>query len=202
LPPMKIHRNAALTGKQRQQVQALYASGDYSQQQLALQFATTRKTISKWVHRPQAQDASSAPKQPYRRVNDAYRQAVIAYRGAHPGHGPVRIAEELRGEFGAFAASTVGLILRQAALSKPVKPKTTKAVGLPVGRYRTQMDVQQLPAIEGSTGFEYKISIIHLSTRMKYSEIHDNYESPTIAAVFERSLDQLPPFLSPSLTTP
>jgi transposase len=199
---MKIHRNAALTGKQRQQVQALYASGDYSQQQLALQFATTRKTIAKWVNRPQAQDISSAPKQPYRRVTDAYRQAVIAYRGAHPGHGPVRIAEELRLEFGAFAASTVGLILRQAALSKPVKPKTTKAEGLPVGRYRTQMDVQQLPAIEGSTGFEYKISIIHLSTRMKYSEIHDNYESATIAAVFERCLDQLPPFLSPSPTTP
>src|SRR3954469_17181766 len=128
---MKIHRNAALTGKQRQQVQALYTSGDYSQQQLAIQFATTRKTISKWVHRPQAQDASSAPKQPYRRVTDAYRQAVIAYRQAHPGRGPGRVAEELRAELGAFAASTVGLILRQAALSKPLRPKPTKAEGLP-----------------------------------------------------------------------
>jgi transposase-like protein len=199
---MKIHRNAALTGKQRQQVQALYSSGAYSQQQLALQLATTRKTIGKWVNRQQAQDSSSAPRRPHRRVTDSYRKAVIAYRQAHPSHGPVRIVEELRPAFGAFAASTVGLILRQAALSNPAKPKRAKVEGLPVGRYRTQMDVQQLPAIEGSSGFEYKISIIHLSTRMKYSEIHDNYESPTIAAVFERSLDQLPPFLSPSQTTP
>jgi hypothetical protein len=151
---MKIHRNAALTGKQRQQVQALYASGAYTQQQLAIQFATTRKTIGKWVNRQQAQDSSSAPRQPHHRVTDSYRQAVIAYRQAHPSHGPVRIAEELRPEFGTFAASTVGLILRQAALNGPAKLKRAKAEGLPVGHYRTQMDVQQLPAIEGNTGFD------------------------------------------------
>lgn len=59
------------------------------------------------------------------------------------------------------------------------------------------MDIQQLPAIEGSSGFDYKISIIHLATRMKYSEIHDNSETATIAGVFERSLERLPPFSSP-----
>ncbi len=71
---------------------------------------------------------------------------------------------------------------------------------LATGRYRTQMDVQQLPAIKGNTGFEYKISIIHLATRIKYSEIHDDYESETIAEVFKRSMDVLPLFLSPSPT--
>ena len=50
------------------------------------------------------------------------------------------------------------------------------------------MDVQQLPAIEGGTGFEYKISLIHLSTRIKYSEIHSNYTSETVAGVFQRVL--------------
>ena len=69
-------------------------------------------------------------------------------------------------------------------------------------RYRTQMDVQQLPAIKGGIGFEYKISIIHLWTRIKYSAIHDNYQRETIADVFKRSMDVLPPFLSVSLTMP
>jgi hypothetical protein len=199
---MKLHSNAALTQKQRQEVQRLYASGEYSYPQLAVQFATTRHTIAKWAKRPSSQDGSSAPKQPHCRVNEAYRQAVIAYRRPHPTHGPIRIEYELRAEYGPFAFSTVRLILGQAALSQVPKARRPKPQGLPVGRHRTQMDVQQLPAIEGNTGFEYKISIIHLSTRIKYSEIHDNYESATIAGVFKRSLDQLPPFLSPSLTTP
>ena len=41
-----------------------------------------------------------------------------------------------------------------------------------IGNFRAQMDFQQLPAIEGNAGFEYKFSIIHPSTRWKYSEIH------------------------------
>ena len=102
----------------------------------------------------------------------------------------MRIAYELRARYGPFAFSTVGLILRQAALSGPAKTKRA----LPVGRHRTQMDEQQLPATKGSQGFEYKILIIHLATRVKYSEIHDNYESLTIAGVFKRSLDSLPLF--------
>jgi transposase len=193
---MKLHSNAALTQKQRQEVQRLYATGHYSYPQLASQFATTRNTIAKWVKRDQIQDQPSAPKEPHRRVTQAYRDAVIAYRKTNPTHGPIRIEYELRAEYGHFAFSTVRLILQQAALNNPPKARRPKARGLPVGRHRTQMDVQQLPAIKGSTGFDYKISIIHLSTRIKYSEIHDNYESATIAGVFERSLDSLPPFSS------
>ena len=30
------------------------------------------------------------------------------------------------------------------------------------------MDIQQLPAVKGNEGFEYKISIIDLSTRVKH----------------------------------
>ncbi|MBC7920208.1 MAG: helix-turn-helix domain-containing protein [Ferruginibacter sp.] len=198
---MKLHTNAALTQKQRLEIQRLYASGQHSYAQLARQFATTTKTIAKWVKRNQTHDQSSAPKQPHRRVSAAYRQAVLAYRRAHPSQGPVRIEYELRAEHGHFAFSTVGLMLREAALNGQAKGRRPKPKGLPVGRHRTQMDVQQLPAIEGSSGFEYKISIIHLSTRIKYSEIHNNYESATIAAVFERSLDALPPFSLLSPTT-
>lgn len=56
------------------------------------------------------------------------------------------------------------------------------------------MDIQQLPAIEADKGYEYKISLIHLATRVKYSEIHTDSTSETVAAVFKRALDALPPF--------
>lgn len=65
---------------------------------------------------------------------------------------------------------------------------------IPVGRHRVQMDVQQLPAIKGSKGFEYKISLIHLSTRFKYSEIHPDITSQICADVFERAVQMMPPF--------
>jgi transposase InsO family protein len=51
-----------------------------------------------------------------------------------------------------------------------------------------------LPAIRGGHGREYKISLIHLRTRLKYSEIHPNATSPVIAQVLERAQDRLPPF--------
>jgi hypothetical protein len=115
-----------------------------------------------------------------------------AYRAAQPTHGPVRIERQLRQQFGHFAPSTVRLILQ--AYKAPSVPRP-KAPPLPTGRCRAQMDVQQLPAIKGQKGFDYKISIIHLATRMKYSELHDNQQSETLAEVFKRSMEVLPPFL-------
>lgn len=64
------------------------------------------------------------------------------------------------------------------------------------------MDIQQLPAKKGQQGYEYKISLIHLNTRVKYSEIHADSSSETVAGVFQRSLDVLPPFLSSFPTMP
>jgi transposase len=196
---MKLHKNAALTPKQRQQIQQRYATGSVSYAQLAQQFAVSRKTVIKWAKRTHQEDHSSAPKQHYSRVTDTYRQAIISYRETNPTHGPVRIERELRAEHGTFSDSTVRLILQQAKALKPPRPRTE---GIPTGRYRTQMDVQHLPPIKGSSGPQYKISIIHLATRIKYSEIHDDYQSETIAAVFKRSMDVLPPFLSRSPITP
>jgi transposase InsO family protein len=57
-----------------------------------------------------------------------------------------------------------------------------------------QLDIQELPAIRGQRGREYKISLIDLRTRMKYSEITRQATSAQVAAVLERSLDRLPPF--------
>ena len=56
------------------------------------------------------------------------------------------------------------------------------------------MDVQHLPAITGNRGQEYKISVIHLRTRLKYSEIHPHATSVLVAAVLERAVERLPPF--------
>ena len=114
----------------------------------------------------------------------------------------VRVEAELAPQFGHLASSTLHLLLKQATLTKPAPPAKTTPQGIPVGRHRTQMDVQQLPVIEGGNGFEYEVSIIHLDTRIKYSEIHASYGSPTIAGVFERSLDCPPSFLSPSRIMP
>ena len=151
---MRLYSNAALTQKQRVEIKRLYETGNFSYPQLAQQFATTRKTIAKWVKRERPQDQSCAPKQPARRVSETYRQAVIAYRQAYPTHGPIRIQVELETTHGHFAFSTVRLILKQAALSQPPEPKLAESRAIPVGRHRTQMDVQQLPAIKGSCGFD------------------------------------------------
>jgi len=56
------------------------------------------------------------------------------------------------------------------------------------------MDWQQLPTIEGHTGFSYKISIIHMSTRIKYSEIHPDHHTRTLATFLQRAVERLPPF--------
>lgn len=166
-------------------------------EELATQFKTSKKTISKWVHRDTQSDRSSAPKSHRRSITPEFEQAVAAYRGdeATSHHGPVRIAKELSGAHPCSKPSNVYLVLQRLRLTKAAAPKPKPKGGIPVGKHRTQMDVQQLPAVEGGTGFEYKISIIHLSTRVKYSEIHDNYDTGTIAKVYQNALDRLPPFL-------
>lgn len=56
------------------------------------------------------------------------------------------------------------------------------------------MDVQQLPAVQGNSGYEYKVSLIHLKTRMKYSEIHAEQNTRLMADVLEKARARLPPF--------
>jgi transposase len=198
---MKLHSNATLTVKQRRQIQTIYAKGGVSQQSLAERFGVTRKTIGKWVRRSDASDKSCAPVHPHCRLSSSYRQAVLAWRHANPHHGARRIFHELKKEFSEGSESSVYLILRSEGLTTAKVKHPRKRVPIAVGRHRTQMDIQYVPAIKGGHGFEYKISILHLATRIKYSEIHDNYRSQTIAEVWKRALERLPPFLSPSPIT-
>ena len=56
------------------------------------------------------------------------------------------------------------------------------------------MDIQELPAIRGNRKREYKISMIHLRTRLKYSEIHPSVSSKRVAEALKRAVERLPPF--------
>lgn len=192
---MKLHSNAALTVAQRLEVKRLFEIEKVSVMNLATRFCVHPTTIKRWIKRETPEDKSCVPKRRRRVVTPAYEQAVIKYRTENPAHGAVRIALELKAQFPIAHRGTVFLILQKQKLTCPKKAFHTRWQ-IPVGRHRLQMDVQQLPAIKGNKGFEYKISLIHLRTRWKYSEIHPDMESHTIAEVYQRALDNLPPFLS------
>lgn len=198
---MQLHSNAALTVKQRKQVRSLYQSGQHTFVALAQRFGVSPRTIRRWAVRESPED-KKAPVRQARVVTPEYEAAVVAYREQNPQHGAIRIALALQEEFPLAHRGTVATILKKRGLTRKrvARPKTPWQI--PVGAHRLQMDVQQLPAIEGNSGFEYKISLIHLKTRWKYSEIHPNCKSQTVAGVYARALDNLPPFLSSSPTTP
>ena len=191
---MKLHSQAALTIKQRQEVKRLHYEEKLSVRILAKKFAVNPTTIQRWIHRSSPLDLSSAPINPKKVITAAYRKAVIDYRKNHPKHGPIQIVAELETKFEFANRGTILKILQEEGLTRPVKKEKKKHKEIPVGHHRIQMDIQQLPAVKGGKGFEYKISAIHTRTRMKYSEIHPNRKSKTVASVLERALDLLPPF--------
>jgi IS30 family transposase len=193
---MQIHARATLTVKNRIEVKKLFQEQNLKISELARRFQVSPTTISRWVKRDSPLDKSSAPLNPRTVITEEYRQAVVSYRQEHPNHGSIRIADTLKKDFPQAKKSAVYNIIKQSGLIKKAakKPKTVKHI--PVGRHRIQMDIQTLPAVKGDKGREYKISMIHLATRVKYSEIHSNHQSETVLEVFRRSMDFLPPFFS------
>lgn len=189
----KQHANAALTIAQRREVKRLFERKKISVSDLAQRFCCGESTIRKWIRRETPEDKSSAPHRKREVVTEAYRQAVLDYRQEHPQHGPIRIAIELKAAHPQAHRGTIALILQKAGLAQR-SPRSKSKWQIPVGEHRLQGDTQELPAIAGNKGFEYKISFIHLRTRWKYSEIHPNQQSATIAGVYQRALDHLPPF--------
>jgi transposase len=190
---MKQHANATLTVAKRKQVKLLFETEGLSKSELASRFGVHRRTIAKWVERDAPQD-KPAPKRKKRIVTPEYEQAVIDYRKVNPTHGAIRIALALQAEFSFANRGTISIILQQQGLTRKTNPRPKTKWKIPVGRHRLQCDVQELPAIKGSSGFEYKISFIHLKTRWKYSEIHSDCKTETVAKVYKRAMDNLPPF--------
>lgn len=119
---------------------------------------------------------------------------MIEYRQQNPNHGAIRIALALQSRFSFAGRGTVAIILKKHGSTKKAASRPKTKWRIPVGRHRLQCDVQELPAIKGNKGFEYKISFIHLRTRWKYSEIHLDCTTETVAGVYQRALDNLPPF--------
>ena len=198
---MKLHSQAALTLKQRQKVKRLHKEG-VSIRELAKRYGVNPTTIQRWIKRESPLDKSSTPLTLQTVITPEYRAAVIDYRMEHQNHGPIRIALELKELFPWANRGTVLSILRQEGMTRPPKGKKAQRTPIPVGRHRIQMDIQQLPAVQGGKGFEYKISAIHLRTRLKITEIHADRRSATVAGVLKRALDLLPPFFSSGPTTP
>ncbi len=198
---MRPHSNAALTIRQRKAIRRLFSQG-VSVRTLAAQFHVSVSTIEKWAHRADPYDRSSAPKNPPTTITPEYRQAVLEFRKQNPTHGPIRIAWALEEQFPQANRGTVLRILQEAKATRPPERKVRERHHLPVGRHRVQIDIQQLPAIEGGSGFEYKMTAIHLRTRFKYSEIHPDCQTETVAGFLCRSIDRLPPFTWCGQTTP
>lgn len=126
---MKLHANAALTIKQRLEIQQLYTHGQRVKV-LAERFGVHETTIRRWIKRESPQDRSSAPRVRRCVVTEDYRNAVIVYRQAHPQAGPIasrvrstiRIAQALRPAHPQAHRGTVLRILQTAGLTKP-QPK-------------------------------------------------------------------------------
>lgn len=190
---MKQHANATLTVAKRKQVKLLFETQQVSIAELARRFHVHRDTIRKWIHRASPFDQPAVDRKK-RVVTPAYERAVLEYRQAHPSLGAIRIALALQSRFPFANRGTVALILKREGLTRQTRARPKTKWQIPVGRHRLQCDVQELPAIKGNKGFEYKISFIHLRTRWKYSEIHADCTTETVAAVYQRALDRLPPF--------
>lgn len=199
---MQIHRRAALTIEQRQEVRRLHVENGASIRGLAERFHVNPSTVQRWVAREVPLDLSSAPLRKRTTITPEYRQSVIECRRLHPRHGPLRIAAALKERYSQAHRGTVLKILQEEGLTKPPRKEKKPRKAIPVGRHRIQVDVQQLPAVKGGKGFEYKITAIHLRTRVKYSEIHPDRRSTTVAGVLKRALDMLPPFSSSGQITP
>ena len=190
---MKLHANAALTIKQRRQVKQLFENDKLPIVEIARRFSVSPQTVRRWIGRSDFQDRQVKTRTP-RVVTPEYESAVIEYRRQNPTHGAIPIALALQSRFSFTGRGTVALILKKHGLTKKGKPQLRTRWKIPVGRHRLQCDVQELPAIKGGKGFEYKISFIHLRTRWKYSEIHPDCTTETLAQVYQRALDNLPPF--------
>lgn len=120
---MGLHRNAALTVRQRQELQRLRREEGWTIVRLATHFHVNRSTVLRWTRRDHPHDYSTAPHHHGRRVvTEAYRATVLAYRDANPHHGTQRIAYELQAQFPTANKATIWRILHAAGRIGP-RPK-------------------------------------------------------------------------------
>jgi transposase len=190
---MKIHSNAALTISQREEVHKLHVEG-VSIRALADRFRVNPSTIQRWTSRGSPLDLSTAPKRRNEALSEEQKAAIKRHRQDNPQAGARTIASVLGKDFGAMSHATVGRFLQAQGLTSPIRKERKARKPLKVGKHRLQMDIQRLPAISGGHKFEYKITIIHMATRVKYSEIHPRISSKIVAETVARAVGHMPPF--------
>jgi len=190
---MKIHLNAALTLSQREEVVKLHAQG-VSIRALAERFRVNPTTVQRWISRDSPLDLSSAPKRVRQALSEEQKAAIKSYRKAHPQEGARTIAAVLADDYGRMSHATVSRYLASEGLTRVAARPPRERKPLKVGKHRLQMDIQELPAITGGHKFEYKITVIHMATRVKYSEIHPRMTSKIVAETMERAVAHMPPF--------
>ena len=198
---MKLHANAALTVNQRKEVKKLHQEKGLTYKKLAERFGVNVSTISRWARRDSPLDLSTAPKKRRSGLTKEQKETILKYRNENREAGGKTIASVLGGEYGPMSHATISRFLKDEGFTRPPKKKTMKTEPLKVGRHRLQMDIQTLPAIKGEEGFEYKITLIHMATRMKYSEIHPKITAETVARAVRNALGHMPPFFSSGPTT-
>ena len=141
---MQTHKNAALTVRQREQVQADARAGTASRRALAARYGVNLTTIQRWAGRADGQvrplgrpvGSSSPPPD--------YEAAVLVERIRQPGHGPVRIAHDLRPRFARSHRGTVLALLQAHGLTRGTRPK--KAPPAPAGGTAPGADGRAVPA--------------------------------------------------------
>ena len=190
---MKIHSNAALTISQREEVSKLHREG-LSIRALADRFRVNPTTIQRWATRGSPLDLTSAPKRRRDALSEEQKAAVKQYRQDHPEAGARSIASVLGEEYGKMSHATISRYLESEGLTHTAEKRAREGKPLKVGKHRLQMDIQRLPSVAGGHKFEYKITIIHMATRIKYSEIHPKMNSKVVAQTVERAVAHMPPF--------
>jgi hypothetical protein len=145
---MRQHKNAALSIAQRIEIKGLYQQENKAVSQLALTYQVSEATIRKWIKPESPFDLPSTAHHLAGVITEPYRQAVLDYRKDHPHHGPIRIAHQLKQHYPFANRGTVLKLLQQKQLTTAKKGKKPDN-HLPAGPHRVQMDVQQLPCIEG-----------------------------------------------------
>lgn len=124
---MRTHKNAALTVRQREQIQHAVREGQASRRALAARYGVNPTTIQRWAHRPNGQlrPLGRPVGCPVSRSPQAadYETAVLVERIRHPAHGPVRIAHDLRARFAQANRGTVLALLQAHGLTRGTRPK-------------------------------------------------------------------------------
>ena len=124
---MGTHKNAALTVRQREQVQLAAREGTASRRQLAERYGVSLTTIQRWAPRPNGQNRPLGRPVGTGTPAPDYEAAVLVERIRAPTHGPVRIAQNLRPRFARAHRGTVLSLLQAHGLTRGTRPKKASA---------------------------------------------------------------------------